>query len=378
MKRSTWKEIPSLMGTDDLTGKRVGQYTLHEMISRGGMAAVYRAHQPSIPRDVAIKIITPRRGQNPAAGAQFAREAVAASRLQHPHILPVYDVEVNRVPAYVVMALMTGGTLARRINQHPGGMPLTDAVQIVAQIADALDHAHQRGMIHRDVKPGNILFDAQGHAYLADFGIACLYNGELSGGKAAFGTYAYMAPELLDGTPASPTSDIYALGMIIYEMLAGRRPYDTRDLNALKSVRRRWPGIPDLNRPGLPHGVQVVVEQALNRDPASRPPRAGALAAALTHAAGRDRSTRGVPIASVVFDGLPPGDDPGLEAAPPTPPDLPSTAASAPTRPRRVWSPEAATAESTRSSSAAAAVILWGLFGVTLCCLIALSLLAGM
>lgn len=284
-------------------GVSVGQYELREVIGRGGMAVVYRARQPRADRDVAIKVIPPPHARSAAAVQRFENEARAAARLQHPHILPVYDVGSDHGEPFLVMAYLPGGTLRQRITRSVlqaesapedesqiAGVPLDEVICLTYEIASALDYAHANGIIHRDVKPGNVLLDAQGHAYLADFGIAQLSAAEPPRRGYTPGTYAYMAPEVAAGQPATPASDIYSLGVMIYEMLTTRRPFDVHDRAAVLAAHQ-FGTIPDLRvlRPDVPPGVKVVVVQALSPEPASRPAHAGALALALARSAGMAR-----------------------------------------------------------------------------------------
>ncbi|MBN1429892.1 MAG: serine/threonine protein kinase [Anaerolineae bacterium] len=269
---------------DALTGRKIGQYELHEVIGRGGMAIIYRASQPRMDRDVAVKIVAGPHAHTPAFIHRFEDEARAYARLQHPHILPVYDVGLEGDRLYLVMAYMPGGTLSRRIAAMPGGLPLEEIACITVQVASALDHAHAQGIIHCDLKPGNILLDGRGNAYLGDFGIAQL---AVKDAPPSQGTFAYMAPELIDGVPAAPASDIFSLGVVVFEMLAGSRPFEVHTGKALREVYSQLV-TPDVRqrRPDLPAGVQVVLEQALNRDPAARPRQATSLAQALMRACG--------------------------------------------------------------------------------------------
>jgi len=278
------------MSTPDIEKRTLGEYELLDVIGRGGMAIVYRARQPRVDRDVAVKVIVPPFSNHPFLVKRFEDEARAVARLQHPHILPVLDVGVEGAHPYMVMAYLSGGTLTRRIATTPGGLPLDDVICFATEIGSALDYAHTQGIIHRDVKPGNVLLDGQGHAYLSDFGVAILAGVDTSKENQTPGTYAYMAPEVATGSPATPSSDIYSLGIVIFEMLAGKRPYDVREkaelLAALASEDQ-----PDLmdKRPDLPPGMRVAVMQALSPEPESRPAHASSLALAVSRGAGLDR-----------------------------------------------------------------------------------------
>jgi serine/threonine protein kinase len=271
----------------DLTGQKLGRYVLREVIGRGGMAVVYRASQPTIGREVAVKVIMTGAARHPALLSRFEQGTLSGAKLQHPHILPIYDYGVEGPYLYVVTAYLPGGTLSQRIAISAEGLALEEVVRITTQLASALDYAHGRGVVHRDVKPGNVLLDGQDNAYLSDFGIAQLLDavGEVPG--VTFGTYAYMAPELVVSSAAGPASDIYALGVVIFEMLTGRRPFEIRDRESFLAVHAE-PSTPDILRwrPSLPPGVRVVVAQAMNPDPLARPPHASALAVVLARAAG--------------------------------------------------------------------------------------------
>jgi serine/threonine protein kinase len=271
----------------DLTGQKLGRYVLREVIGRGGMAVVYRASQPTIGREVAVKVIATGAARHPALLSRFEQGTLSGAKLQHPHILPIYDYGVEGPYLYVVTAYLPGGTLSQRIAISAEGLALEEVVRITTQLASALDYAHGRGVVHRDVKPGNVLLDGQDNAYLSDFGIAQLLDavGEVPG--VTFGTYAYMAPELIVSSAAGPASDIYALGVVIFEMLTGRRPFEIRDRESFLAVHAE-PSTPDILRwrPSLPPGVRVVVAQAMNPDPLARPPHASALAVVLARAAG--------------------------------------------------------------------------------------------
>ncbi len=269
----------------ELSGQKIGQYTVGELIGQGGMATVYKAHQESIGRTVAIKVMPPQFMSDPSFLERFKREVEVIAKLQHPHILPVYDYGDYRGRPYIVMAYLEGGTLSERVKQ--GAMPLDEIVRIVKQVADALDFAHGEGIIHRDFKPSNVLLDKHGNAYLADFGIAKVNEATVQlTGSGIVGTPAYMAPEMADAGEVSPVVDVYALGVTMYEMLTGKYPFEAETPLRVMMAHATSP-IPDVReaRPDLPVGVTKVVQRAMAKDPMDRYQSAGDLAKALEGAA---------------------------------------------------------------------------------------------
>lgn len=273
-------------GQIDLTGKTLGQYAISRQLGQGGMATVYLAEQTSIGRQVALKIMPAYFMHDPTFLERFNQEVQVIAKLQHPRILPVYDFGEFEGQPYIVMAYMSGGTLSDRIKQD-GPMPLDEVVQIVKQIAEGLDHAHKAGIIHRDFKPSNVLLDDSGNAYLADFGIAKVSESTAQlTGSGIVGTPTYMAPEMADQGVVSPSIDIYALGVTIYEMLTGQYPYvgDTPLRVMMAHVNNP---IPDVlaTRPNLPVGVSEVLRRAMAKNPGARYTTAAELVAALEAAA---------------------------------------------------------------------------------------------
>src|SRR5688572_6617819 len=195
------------MSVDNLRGRQLGQYELRDLLGAGGMGAVYRAFQVNLKREVAVKVLPPHFAIDPDYLQRFNREAEISASLEHSHIVPVYDFGVDNDIVYVVMRLLTGGTLAQRLQQSlrdKRPLPsLDETADLLRQLASALDYAHSRNVIHRDIKPGNIMFDHHGSAYLVDFGIAKLMSGatlSITGpGGAGLGTPAYMPPEQWQG-----------------------------------------------------------------------------------------------------------------------------------------------------------------------------------
>jgi tRNA A-37 threonylcarbamoyl transferase component Bud32 len=266
--------------TDNLTGRMLGPYELLEEIGRGGMAQVYRARQLAVNRDVAVKVLPTHLLQDGAFLDRFFREAELVARLQHPRILPLYDFGAQERLPYIVMPYITGGTLADRIGEHPDGMDLADIVPLLDQIAEGLDYAHERGIIHRDFKPGNILIDEKGNVYLADFGLSRAVSGSAPlTSSGVTGTPRYMAPEMTQPDSLTRLIDIYALGVTLFEMLTGRQPYDAPTPVAILVAHVTEP-IPDVLSlcPDLPPGIQAIIDRGMAKDPALRYQTAGALA----------------------------------------------------------------------------------------------------
>ncbi|MGD8966549.1 MAG: serine/threonine-protein kinase, partial [Anaerolineae bacterium] len=259
----------------DFVGRRLGQYQIVQQIGRGGMAVVYKAYQPALERHVAIKVLPRELTFDQAFVERFQREARAAARLNHPHIVTVHDVGQADGAHFIVMELVDGPSLTDLLRQR-GALSPEQAAQVVSQTASALDYAHQYGFIHRDIKPGNILLAADGTAKLTDFGIVKPSEGtRLTQTGTLLGTPAYMSPEQARGTAIGPGTDIYSLGVVTYEMLSGRVPFSGPTMAVLHA---HVYDPPDLTV--LPGGVQPVVGKALAKDPGARYGSAGAFAQA--------------------------------------------------------------------------------------------------
>jgi serine/threonine protein kinase/Tol biopolymer transport system component len=266
----------------DLIGKMLGQYQVLRQIGRGGMAIVYEAYQPSLNRYVAIKVLLPYLAADPNFVERFLHEARSAARLEHPNIVAVYDVGRQGEDYYIVMRYLPGEPLNALI-QRLGRVPLERAAHIVAQIAAALDYAHAHGIIHRDIKPGNIIVGPGDVASLTDFGIAKAVEGtQLTQSGILVGTPEYMSPEQIGGKKVGPASDLYSLGVVLYQMLAGVTPFRADSMPALlyKHVYEQ-PAPLRSHISGLPDAIEKVVAKALNKDPEQRFRSAGELAAAL-------------------------------------------------------------------------------------------------
>ncbi len=265
---------------------RIGRYEIRSELGRGGMAAVYCAYDPHFEREVAVKVLPSEFLHDPGFRARFEREAKTIAALEHPAVVPVYDFGEEDGRLYLVMRLMAGGSLSSRLQGGP--LPAKEVSHILARISSALDVAHAQGIIHRDLKPGNILFDQYGEAYLSDFGIARLTQAQatLTGSKAALGTPGYMSPEQIQGEKVDARSDVYALGVIIFEMLTGERPFaaETPAMVLVKQMTEPAPHIREV-KPDLPPSYDDVVARTLAKEPEDRPDTAGEVASLLAAAA---------------------------------------------------------------------------------------------
>ncbi len=270
------------MNIKDLAGQLFGQYELRDLVGIGGMGAVYRAHQVNLRRDVAVKVLPPAFATQAGYTERFLREAQIAAGLEHAHIVPVYDYGNQGGINYVVMRMLTGGSLSDRLEVSDSGdlnLPsLSESAEVIKKLAAALDYAHSRGVIHRDIKASNVMFDEQGSPFLVDFGIAKLMGAttSLTGTGVAMGTPSYMAPEQWRGESITPATDQYALGVMTYVMVTGRMPFEAQTPFALMHKHLNDPPTPPkLWRTDLPEAVKVVLEKAmaksgLDRYPSSR------------------------------------------------------------------------------------------------------------
>jgi formylglycine-generating enzyme required for sulfatase activity/tRNA A-37 threonylcarbamoyl transferase component Bud32 len=265
-----------------------GQYRIIEMLGKGGMATVYKAIQTSVNRLVAVKILPQSLLHDENFMKRFRQEAEVIARLEHFHILPIYDYGEHDDMPYIVMRYLEGGTLQDRVKQY-GPLPWDEILLVTRQVAGALDYAHARNVIHRDVKPSNVLLDGEGNAYLVDFGIAKMTESTAHlTGSGIVGTPAYMAPEQSQPGPPLPSMDIYALGVTIFEMMTGQQPYraETPIAQIMMHIQNPIPSLQDFDT-AIPPAVDEVVGRALAKDPAERYASAGELAHALEAAVAR-------------------------------------------------------------------------------------------
>ena len=273
-----------------MIGRTIGHYEIIEKIGEGGMGAVYKARDIHLDRSVALKMLPGESVAHPERKRRFALEAKAASALNHPNIITIYDIDVADGVDFIAMEYVAGHTLVDLI--PPDGMEPARAIQFAAQIADALATAHQSGIVHRDLKPSNIMVNGQGRVKVLDFGLAKLIESVSGEGDATqtaamqtregtiLGTVSYMAPEQAEGRPVDQRADIFSFGALLYEMLSGVQPF-RRDsvVGTLAAIVRDEP--PALDAARIPPAVRQVVKRALEKNPDARYASGGELASAL-------------------------------------------------------------------------------------------------
>lgn len=288
------------------TGRIVGGYEIAEEIGKGGMAVVYRAYQPQLERWVAVKVMHAAETGREEFLARFRREAKAIAALRHPNILTVYDYGEEEGVAYIVMEYVPGGTLKHRLIGEP--MAWSDVSSLVIGIGRALEYAHSEGVIHRDVKPANVLLPRPDWPLLADFGLAKLTDalGDITQPGASLGTPAYLSPEQAAGEEIDQRTDIYGLGVVLYELLTGEVPCQSN--SPLETMLRRLherPAPPRSLNPQIPPAVDMVVMRALERTPEARYASMAAMVKDLARASGTAERQAGGQASTTVIRAYP-------------------------------------------------------------------------
>jgi serine/threonine protein kinase len=272
--------------SDSRVGTTFGPYEIRSLLGAGGMGEVYQAFDTTRDRIVALKLLRPELATGTGFQERFRRESRIAARLQEPHVIPVHDWgEINGV-LYIDMRLVEGSDVGTVIHNE-GPLAPARAASIVAQVAAALDAAHAAGLVHRDVKPENILLTQNDFAYLVDFGIAH-FGGEtgLTSAGSAIGSFAYMAPERFTGASVGPSADVYSLTCVLYECLTGDRPFPRGDVTKMMAAHLMWPPPrPSVARPGLNPAFDDVIARGMEKRPELRYSSAGDLARAASEAA---------------------------------------------------------------------------------------------
>ena len=292
-----------------------GRYQILEVLGSGGMSTVFKANDLNLQRVVAVKVVHAHLSSDEEFMRRFQSEATAVAQLRHPHIVGVYDFDSVQGVAYIVFEFVAGENLQEHLTRLAADgrrMPAETAVQIGAQMADALGYAHARSMIHRDVKPANILLDVHGTAYLTDFGIVKMVGGmDHTATGAVVGTAKYMSPEQIRGEQLDGRSDLYSLGIVLYEMTSGRPPYEADSAMTLMMMHVNDP-VPDCTAAGISSPLAPVIQRALAKDPAQRYQTGEELAAALRAVDLSAPAAAAVPAAgaATIASGPPPGPPP--------------------------------------------------------------------
>jgi serine/threonine protein kinase len=290
-------------GSDPLLGERLGGYDIEAVIGRGAFATVYRARQVQLRRDVALKVLDPVVGRDPLTARRFAEEARRAAELDHPSIVPVFDAGEDRGLAYLAMRLIAGWSLAEELRKDGRPSPAR-TLEVTTHLAAALDHSHARGVVHRDVKPDNVLLEP-GRVWLADFGIAATVQTAGQYTTGAIGTASYMAPEQSQAGPIDGRADLYALGCVVYECLTGAPPFPGSDFARLLLAHSQAP-VPGTG--WLPTDTFIV--RALAKNPDDRYQNGNELVSALSAALAGERLAA-PPARKQEMTGPPPPPPPG-------------------------------------------------------------------
>ena len=317
------------MSQSNWIGKTIGgRYEIQSLLGQGGMSAVYKANDPNLKRVVAIKLIHPHLSNNPEFVRRFEEEAAAVAQLRHPNIIQVFDFNHDQEVFYIVFEFVAGESLQQyqsRIVEAGRSMALTQAVGLGASVADALAYAHARDIIHRDVKPANVMLNVQNEAILMDFGLVKIAGGDShTATGAVMGTARYMSPEQIRGERVDERTDLYSLGIMLYEMAAGRPPFKADSALTLMMMHINDP-IPDLQeiRPEVPPALVQVIGKALAKDRVNRYASAEEFALALRSANLSDagaiapRTAGAVIASSAISAGAPGATGPGSAVAQP-------------------------------------------------------------
>lgn len=294
------------MFNDELIGKQIGEFVVQERIGEGGMATVYRAYQKSVNRDIALKVINLYHVSDPAEFlARFSNEAEIIASLEHLHILPVHAYGIQENIVYLAMRLLRGESLKEIVRKE--NLPYERVAAIFSQVASGLSYAHSKGVIHRDLKLGNILLDESGNAFLTDFGLAKLISGDradLTKSGNVMGTLTYMSPEQLRGEKLGPQSDIYSLGIVLYHTVCGQPPFEQSsdsDVVGLIYKHLEAPPPPTSINPNIPPAMEAVILKALAKSPDERYDSAVEMAQALQLSLGLSGTPMALPEPEVIY-----------------------------------------------------------------------------
>jgi hypothetical protein len=277
---------------DPWVGQKLGKYTLTERLGGGGGGSVYAAYDEMLDREVALKLFAPQSTATREMAARFQQEARLTARLNHPGIVPIYDVGEDRNVSYIAMRRLPGNTLSSRITNGP--LSENEAISITLALCEALAYAHTRNVVHRDLKPANVLFDEENRPMLVDFGIAKALDGQqatLTEQGTVVGTPPYMSPEQVTGQGVDQRSDIYSLGILLYQMVTGRPPFSGTSYQVMAAHRDQPPPMPHILRPNINPNLERVILKALAKSPEGRFQTAPEFAEAL-RAVQRGESTR--------------------------------------------------------------------------------------
>jgi serine/threonine protein kinase len=253
------------MDSESLVGQTLNEYEIRALIAPGSMSMVYEGYQPSLKRSVALRVLIKKLRENPAYLNAFNREAELLAQLEHPHILPIHDYGIEREIPYMALRLMNGGSLKNRVDDS--GLTLHAAVTLTRQLAGALDYIHSRNMVNGELSRANILFDSWGNPYIAN-----LFFANLKAGTDEALAWTYAAPERWQGEPATPASDQYAFGVVVYYMLTGIKPFQGPGDKLRDQHLNQPPPLPQTYRPEIPLAVNDVLNRALAKKPEDRYP----------------------------------------------------------------------------------------------------------